>query len=292
MKRFMKSIGVVVLGIGLLGLTSGCGKKLVRGSSGSDQRVAGASIKSLPHEQQTRTASSVAGIDKGSVGQEFDVEGEPRLFEKELDITSSDISGPNIQGDGRHVTDDPFGGSRTAMLTTPASTSASRFDSQYSSSEGSALGSSGRSHGLIHSQVARNGQGRDVRSQRDANRNGVTFSKGLRDIFFQFDSWRLTEEARRNLEANAEWLKAYPHERINIEGHCDERGTQAYNYVLGEKRATMVQQYLGFLGVPQHQLIVTSFGKDKPECHTFSEQCFQKNRRAHFGSDLNVASQH
>ena len=148
-----------------------------------------------------------------------------------------------------------------------------------------------KSHALSHSQGGYDGRDAGVLSQHQAQRKGVTFSNGLRDIYFQFDSWRLTEESRRTLEANAEWLKANTYSRIKIEGHCDERGTQAYNFVLGEKRASMVQQYLSFLGVPHHQLIVTSFGKDKPKCQTFSENCFQKNRRAHFVSDLNVASQ-
>ena len=126
-------------------------------------------------------------------------------------------------------------------------------------------------------------------SDRGAHRKDVLLEKELHDIYFQFDSWRLTGKSRRVLEANAEWLKAHPHERITIEGHCDARGTQAYNYVLGEKRATMVQQYLGFLGIPHQQLVVTSFGKDKPKCHIYSESCFQQNRRAHFDFDLNLA---
>ena len=144
---------------------------------------------------------------------------------------------------------------------------------------------------MTQSQFGYEGQGDDGFSQQQTQRKGVTFSNGLRDIHFQFDSWRLTEESRRILEANAEWLKVNEHQRIKIEGHCDERGTQAYNFVLGEKRASMVQQYLSFLGVPHHQLIVTSFGKDKPKCQAFSETCFQKNRRAHFASDFNIASQ-
>ena len=93
------------------------------------------------------------------------------------------------------------------------------------------------------------------------------------------------------MEANAEWLKAHPHEHVTIEGHCDERGTQSYNYVLGEKRATMVQQYLVFLGVPLEQLQVASFGKDRPACRTMTTDCFEQNRRAHFKESVNMVSQ-
>ncbi len=289
MKLTIKTIGIVFLGLALLGITSGCGKKLVRGSSGSDHRVARASLKALPKGQQSRLVGNLAGLDETRVGKEL--EGRPGALTSGRDISASDFGVARGRADDSGLLDDPNVSPRTTMLTTPASTSSSRFDSPYSSFDGTGSRSAESSHNLSHSQVGLDEQHKGLLSGRDATRNGVTFSKGLRDIFFQYDSWRLTDESRQSLEANAEWLKTHPHERIMIEGHCDERGTQAYNYVLGEKRATMVQQYLGFLGVPQHQLIVSSFGKDKPECHSFSENCFQKNRRAHFGSDLNMASQ-
>ena len=198
------------------------------------------------------------------------------------DLTSAKVGGKNNRLGEDRTTGFPKASTSQAMLTTPASTSASRFDSPFSTA---GLPSS---ESYSNSQGGYDGQDAGALSQHQAQRKGVTFSNGLRDIYFQFDSWRLTEESRRTLEANAEWLKNNSHARIKIEGHCDERGTQAYNFVLGEKRASMVQQYLSFLGVPHHQLIVTSFGKDKPKCQTFSENCFQKNRRAHFDSDLNL----
>src|SRR5215510_3063993 len=68
---------------------------------------------------------------------------------------------------------------------------------------------------------------------------------GLRDVFFGYDSWTITEEGRQTLVRDAEWLKANPTAGIKIEGHCDERGTTAYNLVLGEKRAKSVRNYLG-----------------------------------------------
>lgn len=123
-----------------------------------------------------------------------------------------------------------------------------------------------------------------------ARRNGAQFSKALRDVFFAYDSWRLSGPSHRILESNAEWLKAHPHARITIEGHCDERGTQAYNYVLGGRRAETAKQYLSHLGVPSYQMVVVSYGKDRPVCHVFSAECFRSNRRAHFAIDVNTAS--
>lgn len=130
----------------------------------------------------------------------------------------------------------------------------------------------------------------DSASDENARRNGVHFSKALRDVFFAYDSWRLSEQSHRILEANAKWLKTHPHARITVEGHCDERGTQAYNYVLGERRADTAKRYLSHLGVPSYQMVVVSYGKDRPVCHVFNATCFQSNRRAHFSIDVNTAS--
>lgn len=105
---------------------------------------------------------------------------------------------------------------------------------------------------------------------------------GVNDIHFEFDSWRLTKDAKRILAVNAQWLKAHPNARVTIEGHCDERGTRAYNYILGEKRATIARNYLAALGVPPRQMVIQSYGKDNPVCRQDDESCYAKNRRAHF----------
>ena len=242
MKFFVKSIGIILMSVFLFGLTSGCGKKLVRDVSALDSKAANASAK-----------PSLAGLEEVQVSQEIDLTG------------GESESGNQTEGQRsilRAITD-PMVGEPVAGLNNDLGNQAT---------------------------LAMPGQKMNPVLGRGSNQKGVTFSNGLQDIYFEFDSWRLTEKSRRVLESNAEWLKAHPHERLTIEGHCDERGTQAYNYVLGEKRATMVKQYLGFLGVSHSKLLVTSFGKDKPKCHTHSENCFQQNRRAHFDSDLNLAS--
>ena len=118
----------------------------------------------------------------------------------------------------------------------------------------------------------------------------VTLKAGLRDIFFHFNSWRLTEEAKRTLVTNAGWLKEHPDTPVTIEGHCDERGTRSYNYILGEKRAMIVRNYLAGLGIPPTQLVVMSYGKDNPRCQDPTEDCYQQNRRAHLILGINVAS--
>ena len=104
---------------------------------------------------------------------------------------------------------------------------------------------------------------------------------GLEDVFFQFDSWTLTEEGKQTLERTLGWFEQDPSSNLIIEGHADQRGTQAYNMVLAKKRAAAVQDYLSQLGVPPSRLAAISYGKDKPFCQDATEVCYQLNRRGH-----------
>lgn len=104
---------------------------------------------------------------------------------------------------------------------------------------------------------------------------------GLRDVFFGYDSWTISEEGRQSLGRDAEWLKSNPSAMIKVEGHCDERGTAAYNLVLGEKRAKAVRNYLVELGIGANRLSVVSYGKERPFCNDHAESCYQQNRRGH-----------
>jgi len=117
-----------------------------------------------------------------------------------------------------------------------------------------------------------------------------TAQSGLEDVHFAFNSIQLNEQAKTILMANAEWLKAHPEAEVTIEGHCDDRGTSSYNYVLGEKRALRTRNYLTSLGVPSERLQIMSFGKDNPACWDPTEPCYQKNRRAHLVLGITVAS--
>jgi peptidoglycan-associated lipoprotein len=104
----------------------------------------------------------------------------------------------------------------------------------------------------------------------------------LSDAFFDFDRFVIRSDARESLEANAAILKAQSDKKVLIEGHCDERGTSAYNLVLGERRAQAAKQYLQDLGIPASQIQIMSYGKERPFCTEHSEDCWQSNRRAHF----------
>jgi peptidoglycan-associated lipoprotein len=102
------------------------------------------------------------------------------------------------------------------------------------------------------------------------------------DIYFGFNAYTLTEEARKTLQVKAEFLKRYPKVKVTVEGHCDERGTAEYNLALGERRATTAYHYLIQLGIPSGSVTMISFGKERPIATGHDEASWAKNRRAHF----------
>jgi peptidoglycan-associated lipoprotein len=104
---------------------------------------------------------------------------------------------------------------------------------------------------------------------------------GLKDVFFGYDQWTLSDSAREALHHNATWLKEHPGAVLKVEGHCDERGTTDYNMVLGDKRSKSARTYLSELGVNPKQVGIVSYGKERPFCTEHDESCYQLNRRGH-----------
>lgn len=108
----------------------------------------------------------------------------------------------------------------------------------------------------------------------------------LADVFFDFDRYEIRKDAARTLDASAAWLKAHPDAPVLIEGHCDERGTNAYNLVLGERRAQAARDYLTSRGVAAGRITIISYGEERPVCTERNEACWARNRRAHFLTKL------
>lgn len=105
----------------------------------------------------------------------------------------------------------------------------------------------------------------------------------LEDVFFDYDQYYIRSEAVPILTQNAEiLLNRHATRTVLIEGHCDERGTEEYNLILGERRAMAVKNYLVDLGVSPSSIRVLSLGKNEPFCLQPTRECFQQNRRAHF----------
>jgi len=106
-------------------------------------------------------------------------------------------------------------------------------------------------------------------------------SKLLKDIHFHYDKYDIDREDEGILKENAAFLKKNPKMKIQIEGHCDERGTTEYNLALGERRASSVKKYLVSLGITSDRISTISYGKERPSDRGHNEQAWAKNRRAH-----------
>jgi peptidoglycan-associated lipoprotein len=104
----------------------------------------------------------------------------------------------------------------------------------------------------------------------------------LDDIFFAYDSADVSGDARGTLDRNAEWLRANPTARVEIEGHCDSRGTVEYNLGLGARRASAARDYLVSLGISPERMTTISYGKEIQVCQEETTSCWERNRRAHF----------
>ena len=99
-------------------------------------------------------------------------------------------------------------------------------------------------------------------------------------VFFGFDKYDLSGEARRTLELQSAWLKKYPQYKVVVEGHADERGTREYNLALGERRANSVKDYLVALGIDPSRVETISYGKERPVALGHDEESWSKNRRS------------
>jgi peptidoglycan-associated lipoprotein len=106
----------------------------------------------------------------------------------------------------------------------------------------------------------------------------------LQAVYFDYDSFAINASSRAALEGHAGWLKANGGKSVQIEGHCDERGTTEYNLALGERRATSVRDFLIGKGVPANQLSTISYGEERAAMQGGSEAAWSKNRRAEFVS--------
>lgn len=105
---------------------------------------------------------------------------------------------------------------------------------------------------------------------------------GLAPVYFDFDSYDLRSDALATLRENAEKVRQVPDAIIQIEGHCDERGTQDYNLALGEKRALATRAHLINLGVSGDRIITISYGEEDPADSGQNEDAWAKNRRCEF----------
>jgi len=98
-------------------------------------------------------------------------------------------------------------------------------------------------------------------------------------VHFALNKYNIEDNDKNTLNKQAAWLGRYPSVRLNIEGHCDERGTREYNLALGARRANAVKEYLVAQGVSAARLETISYGKERPICTESNEDCWAQNRR-------------
>ncbi len=107
------------------------------------------------------------------------------------------------------------------------------------------------------------------------------FASSIKDAFFDYDSYTLREDARQALMDSARVLKERASIRFTIEGHCDERGSEAYNLALGDKRANAAKEFLVSQGIDPARIDTISYGEEKPFATGHDEEAWKQNRRAH-----------
>lgn len=104
----------------------------------------------------------------------------------------------------------------------------------------------------------------------------------LKRVYFDFDSADILPRAQQELNANAAWMKSNANVQIQIEGHCDERGTPDYNYALGQRRAEAARAYLESQGISGKRLHTISYGAERPEDPGKTDIAYARNRRVQF----------
>ncbi|MFZ0889848.1 MAG: peptidoglycan-associated lipoprotein Pal [Candidatus Binataceae bacterium] len=104
----------------------------------------------------------------------------------------------------------------------------------------------------------------------------------LHDIHFDYNDATVRPQDSEILRGNATWLSAHQQSRVQVEGHCDERGSEEYNIALGARRAQAAKDYLVTLGIAGDRVSTISYGKELPLCTEHNEECWSHNRRDHF----------
>ena len=260
MKKFGKNLQKSICWLTILvvfGFAGGCAKKLlppdVDGSGGSNLSASGSNSGMNGSGSGTNGSNSFKDFD-GPSGNNGSGSG-MILSDENLDANDSNFpptgSGNGMNGSGNNGMNGSGSGSNGSSST----------------DFGSNNGSSGAFDGSGESTAA-------LKVFRETNE--------LDDIYFGFDQYSLSEEMKAKLRKNAEWLKKNPNIKVEIQGHCDERGTNNYNLGLGERRSLIAKKYLVALGLEEDRLFTISYGEEKPFCFESTKECWQSNRRDHF----------
>jgi peptidoglycan-associated lipoprotein len=131
-------------------------------------------------------------------------------------------------------------------------------------------------------QLGEGGLGPGGGSSLKGLQTGTTPGGPLSDIHFDYNDSAIRAQDSDILKANADWLNKNPSTRVQIEGHCDDRGSEEYNIALGARRAQAAKDYLSTLGIGADRMSTISYGKELPLCTDETDDCWAQNRRDHF----------
>lgn len=148
------------------------------------------------------------------------------------------------------------------------------------SGAGAGAGGPGGAGGIGENGLGPNGSSSLNRFQKgtlDANGQGP-----LSDIHFDYNDYSVRAQDGEILKSNADWITKNSGTRVQIEGHCDDRGSEEYNIALGAKRAQAAKDYLETLGIAADRMSTISYGKELPVCTEDTDECWAQNRRDHF----------
>ena len=148
------------------------------------------------------------------------------------------------------------------------------------SGAGAGAGGPGGSGGIGENGLGPNGSSSLNRFQKgtlDANGLGP-----LSDIHFDYNDYSVRAQDGEILKSNADWITKNSGTRVQIEGHCDDRGSEEYNIALGAKRAQAAKDYLETLGITADRMSTIRYGKELPVCTEDTDECWAQNRRDHF----------
>jgi peptidoglycan-associated lipoprotein len=148
-----------------------------------------------------------------------------------------------------------------------------------SSKQSGAEGEGGKGSNLGESGVGGN---TSSLSQFQKGQLGAGGAGPLSDIHFDYNDYSIRAQDSEVLKTNADWLTKNSNSRVQIEGHCDNRGSEEYNLALGAKRAQAAKDYLETLGISASRMSTISYGKELPLCTEDTEDCWAQNRRDHF----------
>ena len=260
-KRNSYFLAAVVFG---LSFTVACSKNLMP-PEGLDATASVGSQMSQPKESGDRDRDR--DIDRGDAGSGFNIQ------EQDSGISSGFLTEESVGESARS------GGFITNGPDDSGGGPADRFDSE------PFLGDDSGNEEFITrgpDDSGSGGQGFRGGSDDEARRQDFKSTISLQDIYFKFDRYDLDDESRDVLSSNASYLKGNPSTVIEIQGHCDERGTNNYNIALGERRAQSTKMYLVSQGVSARRIHTISYGEERPFCFDSNDACWFKNRRAHF----------